>query len=131
MRQLHNTRQIIPVMHWTLLNADNPTEVSLFLHKVVVMYVLAALGFLFYVTLIPERWFPGPSRDRRIHTRSPAAGRFDIFGHSHQWWHVFALSCFVWCARVVDAAGADRRRWFYAGMQLWEYRRITPCHTAS
>jgi adiponectin receptor len=31
------------------------------------------VGFVFYYTMIPERWYPG---------------RFDYFGNSHQMWHL-------------------------------------------
>ena len=91
-------QQLIPVAHWVYINMDNHEEVSLFLHKVLLMYACIAVGFFFYASLVPESLFPG---------------RFDIVGHSHQWWHVFSLAAFVW--------------WFYCGLQLREYRYITPC----
>ena len=51
--------QIVPVMHWTLININNPAEVSLFLYRVVVLYLGFILAAAFYVSLIPERIFPG------------------------------------------------------------------------
>lgn len=35
--------------------------VQLFLPRVIVMYLIAGVAFLFYVTKIPERYFPGES----------------------------------------------------------------------
>lgn len=37
------------------------TFVQLFLPRVIVMYLIAGAAFLFYVTKIPERYFPGES----------------------------------------------------------------------
>lgn len=34
---------------------------QLFLPRVIVMYLIAGSAFLFYVTKIPERYFPGES----------------------------------------------------------------------
>lgn len=47
-----------------LLNHVNLIFVScvqLFLPRVLVMYLIAGSAFLFYVTKIPERYFPGES----------------------------------------------------------------------
>ena len=41
-------------------------------------YIVAGVGVLFYVTHFPEIKVP--------------TGVFDIFGHSHQIWHVFIFS---------------------------------------
>ena len=38
------------------------------------MYFICGIAFFFYVTKLPERFFPG---------------LVDIIGHSHQWWHIF------------------------------------------
>ena len=56
-------------------------------------------------------------------------GRFDLFGHSHNWWHALTLFCFVWYVhgRVLSSMMYRRARWFYAGLHLWEFRRTTPC----
>lgn len=76
---------VIPACHWVWLNggftsdvvqvrcgtcvhaAANVesvnafTSVQLFLPRVLVMYLIAGAAFLFYVTKIPERYFPGES----------------------------------------------------------------------
>lgn len=39
-------------------------SVQLFLPRVIVMYLIAGAAFLFYVTKIPERYFPGESSGR-------------------------------------------------------------------
>jgi adiponectin receptor len=40
------------------------------------MFGFYAIGFFFFLTRIPERWFPGA---------------FDVLLHSHQLWHVFVF----------------------------------------
>lgn len=51
------------------------TSVQLFLPRVIVMYLIAGAAFLFYVTKIPERYFPGESLCRCLDGlgRFPAA----------------------------------------------------------
>ena len=88
--------------HWVYINMENRSEVALFLNKVIVAYMCAAIGFFFYITLVPEVLLPG---------------RFDIIGHSHQWWHAFTLVGFVW--------------WFYCGLQLRDYRHEVPCEVSA
>lgn len=45
-------------------------------------YLIIITAFLIYYTKIPERWF---------------AGKFDIIGHSHNWWHLFViLTLYYW-----------------------------------
>ena len=102
---------------------NNSEEVSLFLYRVVIAYLLAMTGFIFYISLVPERILPG-SMIKNMHSllttlfSSAAAtflqmtdlklivvisGRFDIFGHSHQWWHLFTLAGFIWSASDVHS----------------------------
>jgi hypothetical protein len=72
----------------------------MFLYRVVVMYLTALLGFCFYITFWPEAHFPGACTTSHL---SHLAGKFDIFGHSHQWWHVFTLASYVWLVCLHNA----------------------------
>lgn len=69
-----------PAAHWTYLHGIHSEIVSIFLPKVILLYFLGGVGLFFYVTRLPESLFPG---------------RFDIFGHSHQIWHIFAALVFI------------------------------------
>eukprot|EP01129_Flabellula_baltica_P016165 TRINITY_DN8488_c0_g1_i1.p1 TRINITY_DN8488_c0_g1~~TRINITY_DN8488_c0_g1_i1.p1 ORF type:complete len:282 (+),score=20.93 TRINITY_DN8488_c0_g1_i1:1225-2070(+) len=64
---------VIPLVHWCLLKGWDRPEVPLFLIKFGKIYGSLAVGFLFYVSKIPERF----------------SRRFDIWFSSHQIWHVF------------------------------------------
>eukprot|EP00002_Diphylleia_rotans_P038250 TRINITY_DN8680_c0_g1_i3.p1 TRINITY_DN8680_c0_g1~~TRINITY_DN8680_c0_g1_i3.p1 ORF type:complete len:328 (+),score=42.81 TRINITY_DN8680_c0_g1_i3:832-1815(+) len=71
---------IIPATHWVMLAPEN--ERDLFLMYFVGMFALYGVGLLFYMTNFPERWMPG---------------KFDIWFHSHQWWHVCVVgAAYVW-----------------------------------
>ncbi|XP_030197241.1 progestin and adipoQ receptor family member 3 isoform X3 [Gadus morhua] len=51
---------IVPAFHWVWLNGGLRTDaVELFLPRIMVMYLIAGAAFLFYVTKVPERYFPG------------------------------------------------------------------------
>lgn len=60
---------VVQVRSGTLVSACfNPlasfnigTSVQLFLPRIIIMYLIAGAAFLFYVTKIPERYFPGES----------------------------------------------------------------------
>ena len=69
-----------PAAHWTYIHGLESEIVSIFLPKIVLLYFLGAAGLFFYVTQVPESLLPG---------------RFDIFGHSHQIWHIFAALVFI------------------------------------
>ncbi|KAJ3277072.1 hypothetical protein HDV01_000124 [Terramyces sp. JEL0728] len=70
---------IIPVSFFLIKNglghlpsvSENPAFV--WMGMMIAMYLI---GAYFYVNQIPERYW---------------AGRFDLFGHSHQIWHLFPL----------------------------------------
>ena len=71
---------VIPAIHWIyLLNGFSNSLVTLFLPKIVMMYLLGVIAFLFYITKIPEKLFPG---------------YFDYFGASHQCWHLLVIYAF-------------------------------------
>jgi len=44
-----------------------------------IMYLICGLALFFYVTRVPEIWFPGC---------------VDYIGSSHQWWHVIIFFAF-------------------------------------
>lgn len=65
-RRLHLRRRPGEVWNVCLRRCDVEsvnafTSVQLFLPRVLVMYLIAGAAFLFYVTKIPERYFPGES----------------------------------------------------------------------
>uniref|UniRef100_A0A6I8PEY4 Progestin and adipoQ receptor family member 3 n=1 Tax=Ornithorhynchus anatinus TaxID=9258 RepID=A0A6I8PEY4_ORNAN len=61
---------VIPTVHWVWLNGGlGAPIVQEFAPRVVVMYMIAASAFLFYISKVPERYFPGmcPSLSSRDH----------------------------------------------------------------
>jgi adiponectin receptor len=65
---------VLPTLHtWFLLPAS-VAQAHVF--GSLLMIALYAAGVTIYLTKVPERWFPG---------------RFDVFLHSHQLWHLFSL----------------------------------------
>eukprot|EP00127_Corallochytrium_limacisporum_P003307 Clim_evm156s147 gene=Clim_evmTU156s147 len=68
---------LLPVLTWLVLHWPMRSR-ELYLFLVIIMHFACyGCGFFLYHTQIPEAWFPG---------------RFDIFGASHQIWHVM---CFM------------------------------------
>nr|XP_006006886.1 PREDICTED: progestin and adipoQ receptor family member 3-like isoform X2 [Latimeria chalumnae] len=50
---------VIPTIHWIWLNGGIGVPiVQAFAPRVVVMYLIAAVAFLFYISKVPERYFP-------------------------------------------------------------------------
>ncbi|VDL71229.1 unnamed protein product [Nippostrongylus brasiliensis] len=85
-----------PTTHWVYLHGGlENAHVVTWLVDIFILYGLIGLAFFFYVTLIPERLYPGT---------------FDLVGCSHQWWHVFILSAMVY--------------WQYTGVQLLTFYRV-------
>jgi len=73
---------IIPSVHWLILcNGFTNPLVQIFIPIIIRMYVLGFIGFLFYLTKIPERLYPG---------------WFDFIGSSHQCWHLVVLYAFYY-----------------------------------
>jgi len=65
---------LVPAVHWFLLV---PREVAgIFMVPLGMMFFYYGLGFCFWKYKIPERFLPG---------------KFDIFFHSHQFWHVLVF----------------------------------------
>ncbi|TRY69670.1 hypothetical protein DNTS_028429 [Danionella cerebrum] len=90
---------IIPACHWVWLNGGFHSEiVKVFFPRVMIMYMIAASAFLFYVSKIPERYFPG---------------QLNYLGASHQLWHVLVVLMFYW--------------WHQSAIYIMNYRHKQPC----
>ncbi|EMP26333.1 Progestin and adipoQ receptor family member 3 [Chelonia mydas] len=58
---------VIPTIHWVWLNGGvGASIVQEFAPRVIAMYLIAAVAFLFYISKVPERYFPGLA-DRSSH----------------------------------------------------------------
>eukprot|EP00871_Galdieria_phlegrea_P002986 jgi/Galph1/3689/GphlegSOOS_G2366.1 len=64
---------IIPLLHFCYYGQHGW---QLFLFSTLTMWLIYGLGFIFYLTKWPEVSF---------------TGKFDIWGHSHQWWHLCTI----------------------------------------
>lgn len=67
---------VVPAAHAVILYYDD-SRILVSLGYEIVMGLLYAVGAVFYVSRIPERWKPG---------------KFDIVGHSHQIFHAFVVA---------------------------------------
>ncbi|CAD6195471.1 unnamed protein product [Caenorhabditis auriculariae] len=93
---------ICPTIHWVFLHGGfGNAHVTKWIPSIFVLYGLMASAFFFYVSMVPERIWPG---------------RFDVVGCSHQWWHLLILGAMVY--------------WQTAGLNLLtEYRIVQDsCH---
>ena len=71
---------VLPCIHWIVLNGGFATPYVLaMVGRIGIMYAICALALFFYVSRIPEVWFPGC---------------VDYIGSSHQWWHVIIFIAF-------------------------------------
>uniref|UniRef100_A0AC35ESG4 Progestin and adipoQ receptor family member 3 n=1 Tax=Panagrolaimus sp. PS1159 TaxID=55785 RepID=A0AC35ESG4_9BILA len=80
---------LYPTSHWISLHGglDHP-HVAKWLPNIFLLFSLIGLAFIFYATLIPERFSPG---------------RFDYIGCSHQWWHLLILMAMIfWHSAGID-----------------------------
>ncbi|XP_031711276.1 progestin and adipoQ receptor family member 3-like isoform X2 [Anarrhichthys ocellatus] len=94
---------VIPACHWVWLNGGFTTDVvQLFLPRMMVMYLIAGSAFLFYVTKIPERCFPG---------------QLNYLGASHQVWHILVVVMFYW--------------WHQTAVHIMHFRHSQSCPTSS
>ncbi|XP_012992400.1 progestin and adipoQ receptor family member 3a isoform X2 [Esox lucius] len=90
---------VIPTLHWVWLNGGFSSElVQAFIPRVLGMYAIAALAFVFYVSKVPERYFPG---------------QLNYLGSSHQVWHVLLVLMFYW--------------WHRSALLILDYRHTHPC----
>ncbi|MEE6460208.1 hypothetical protein FKM82_000890 [Ascaphus truei] len=90
---------IIPTVHWIWLNGGIGTSiVYVFAPRIIVMYTIAAVAFLVYISKVPERYFPG---------------QMNYFGSSHQLWHILAVVMLYW--------------WHQSTVHIMQYRHSQPC----
>lgn len=90
---------LLPTMHWVWISGGLSSEpMQLFLPRVLGMYFLAALAFLFYISKVPERYFPG---------------QLNYLGSSHQVWHLLLVLMFYW--------------WHQTCNLIMAYRHSQPC----
>ena len=75
--------ELIPAYHWIYLMIKYHTDVVYKFGWILISFFSCyGIGFIFWHFKIPECYYPG---------------KFDIFGHSHQIWHIFtALAPFIW-----------------------------------
>ncbi|XP_076614896.1 progestin and adipoQ receptor family member 3-like isoform X3 [Chaetodon auriga] len=92
---------VVPACHWVWLNGGFTSDaVQLFLPRVIVMYLIAGSAFMFYVTKIPERYFPG---------------QLNYLGASHQVWHILVVVMFYW--------------WHQTAVHIMRFRHSQACPT--
>lgn len=90
---------VVPALHWVWLNDGLDSDVvQLFLPRVIGMYVIAGSAFLFYISKVPERYFPG---------------QLNYVGASHQVWHVLVVLMFYW--------------WHQTAIYIMNFRHSQPC----
>ncbi|ELW63929.1 Progestin and adipoQ receptor family member 3 [Tupaia chinensis] len=90
---------VIPTLHWIWLNGGiGAPIVQDFAPRVIVMYMIAVLAFLFYISKVPERYFPG---------------QLNYLGSSHQIWHILAVVMLYW--------------WHQSTVYVMQYRHSKPC----
>ncbi|XP_077572193.1 progestin and adipoQ receptor family member 3a [Stigmatopora nigra] len=90
---------LVPIVHWICDAGGFSSElVQAFIPRVLVMYLMAALALVFYVSKVPERYFPG---------------QLNYVGSSHQLWHVLLLLMFYW--------------WHQSSCFIMAYRHSRPC----
>lgn len=90
---------LIPTMHWVWLSGGIYSDVvQAFIPRILVMYVIAATAFLFYISKVPERYFPG---------------QLNYLGASHQLWHLLVVLMFYW--------------WHQSALFITSYRHTYPC----
>ncbi|XP_025959153.1 progestin and adipoQ receptor family member 3 isoform X2 [Dromaius novaehollandiae] len=90
---------IVPTIHWVWLNGGiGASIVQEFAPRVIVMYFIAMVAFLFYISKVPERYFPG---------------QLNYLGSSHQVWHILAVVMLYW--------------WHQSTVYIMQYRHSKPC----
>ncbi|CAO3616978.1 unnamed protein product [Cunninghamella blakesleeana] len=70
---------IFPILHLTFIYG--PQQVMTWIAPVAKSLLCYSLGVVVYGNQLPERIWPG---------------KFDHFGHSHQWWHLFVCGGIWW-----------------------------------
>ncbi|XP_066953105.1 progestin and adipoQ receptor family member 3-like isoform X2 [Macrobrachium rosenbergii] len=94
---------VLPTLHWLYLyyGADS-NIVSVFLPRIMMMYIISGSAAFVYVFKIPERYFPG---------------RFDYIGASHQLWHLIIVVALVY--------------WHQTGLEYARFRMTFGCNAES
>uniref|UniRef100_A0A914C836 Progestin and adipoQ receptor family member 3 n=1 Tax=Acrobeloides nanus TaxID=290746 RepID=A0A914C836_9BILA len=94
---------LYPTAHWISLHGgfENPHVMNWF-PTIVILFALIGLAFLFYATLIPERFFPG---------------YFDLVGSSHHLWHMLILSAMIYWHR----SGINMLTFYHSNPQFCIY----------
>ncbi|KAM7391091.1 hypothetical protein PAMP_021807 [Pampus punctatissimus] len=93
---------LIPTVHWICITGGFSSElVQAFVPRVLGMYLIAALALIFYVSKVPERYFPG---------------QLNYLGSSHQVWHLLLVLMFYW--------------WHQSSCLIMAYRHSQPCPDA-
>lgn len=90
---------LIPTFHWIWLSGGFGSEiVQDFLPRVLIMYFLAGSAFVFYISKVPERYFPG---------------QLNYVGSSHQLWHILVVVILYW--------------WHQSALFITNYRHTHSC----
>uniref|UniRef100_H3C8C3 Progestin and adipoQ receptor family member IIIa n=1 Tax=Tetraodon nigroviridis TaxID=99883 RepID=H3C8C3_TETNG len=90
---------LLPTAHWVFITGGFSSQlVQAFIPRVLVMYSIAALALIFYVSKVPERYFPG---------------QLNYLGSSHQVWHLLLVLMFYW--------------WHQSAGFIMAYRHSQPC----
>jgi len=78
---------VVPTCHWLIIS--DSFQYELLSGRLFAMLGFYGLGFFFYSSRIPEKWYPG---------------KYDIWLHSHQLWHVCVfLAAFAWEGSLINA----------------------------
>ncbi|XP_061732947.1 progestin and adipoQ receptor family member 3-like [Nerophis ophidion] len=92
---------VVPAAHWVWLNGGFTSYiVQRFFPRMIIMYLIAGSAFVFYLTKIPERYFPG---------------QVNYIGASHQVWHVLVVVMFYW--------------WHQTAVAIMQFRHSQTCST--
>ncbi|KAK1275267.1 hypothetical protein QJS04_geneDACA001720 [Acorus gramineus] len=67
---------LVPILHKLIMFCDRPEALESTGYELL-MGFLYGVGVVIYATRVPERWLPG---------------KFDLVGHSHQWFHVLVIA---------------------------------------
>uniref|UniRef100_A0A671L7R3 Progestin and adipoQ receptor family member 3-like n=2 Tax=Sinocyclocheilus anshuiensis TaxID=1608454 RepID=A0A671L7R3_9TELE len=90
---------LIPTFHWIWLSGGFSSDiVQEVVPRVLIMYVLAVAAIIFYMSKVPERYFPG---------------QLNYLGSSHQVWHILVVLMFYW--------------WHQSAHFITNYRHSHPC----
>lgn len=91
----------VPTLHYIYLSGGFSNGlVSVMFPRIMIMYGICGVAFLFYITKLPERFIPG---------------LVDIVGHSHQWWHLLIFLALLF--------------WHHTGVTFALFRLSTGCET--